>query len=154
INIMLFVLIYYASPSLLGNFAYGCIEMAVSLGLAVYFTLGFRNKIGGYWSFREALGNILLLLLIQFVVVTLCTAAFAKWIDLIYADAMREITLNAATRVAEAFGSGQEQIDEMIEEAEKNLEGQVNPGLMDVVRGLALGAIFYFIGALIFAAIF
>ena len=154
INIMLFLLIYYASPSLLGNFAYGFIQMAISLGLAIYFTLDLRKKIGGYWSFREALGNIFLLFLIQFVVVTLFTTAFAKWIEPNYADTMREITLNATTRVAEAFSSDQEQIDKMIEDAEKNLESQVNPGLMDVVRGLALGAIFYFIGALIFAAIF
>jgi len=154
INIIIFLLVYYASPSLMGNFAYGFIQLAIAIGLAIYFTLDLRKKIGGYWSFREALGNIFLMFLMQFVIVTLFTTAFAKWIEPSYADTMREISLNATTRVAETFSSDQEQIDQIIEEAEKNIEKQVNPGFMDVVKGLAIGSIFYFIGALIFAAIF
>lgn len=154
INIIIFLLVYYASPSLMGNFAYGFIQLAIGIGLAIYFILDLRKKIGGYWSFREALGNIFLMFIVQFVVVTLFTTAFGKWIEPNYADTMREISLNATTRVAETFSSDQEQIDKIIEEAEKNIEKQVNPGFIDVVKGLALGAIFYFIGALIFAAIF
>jgi len=154
INIVIFLLVYYASPSLMGNFAYAFIQMAVGIGLAVYFTLDLRKKVGGYWSFREALGHIFLMFIVQVVVVTLFTTAFAKWIEPGYADTMREISLNAATRMAETFSSDQEQIDKVIEEAEKNIEKQVNPGLMDVIKGLAIAAIFYFIGALIFAAIF
>jgi len=154
INIIIFLLVYYAAPSLLGNFAWGFIQIAIGIGLAIYFTLDLRKKIGGYWSFKEALGHIFLMFIVQVVVVTLFTTAFAKWIEPSYADTMREITLNATTKVAETFSSDQEVIDKMIEEAEKNIEKQVNPGFMDVVQGLAIAAIFYFIGALIFAAIF
>ena len=154
INIILFLLVYYASPTLMGNFAYGIIQLAIAIGLAIYFTLDLRTKVGGYWSFREALGSIFLMFIVQVVVVTLFTTTFAKWIEPSYADTMREISLNATTRVAEALSSDQEQIDKMIEDAEKNIESQVNPGFMDVVKGLAIAAIFYFIGALIFAAIF
>ena len=92
--------------------------------------------------------------IVQVVVVTLFTTAFAKWIEPSYADTMREITLNATTKMAETFSSDQEVIDKMIEEAEKSIEKQVNPGFMDVLQGLAIAALFYFIGALIFAAIF
>jgi len=154
INIIIFLLIYYAAPSLMGNFAYGLIQLAIGIGLAIYFTIDLRKKIGGYWSFREALSNIFVMFIVQVVVVTLFTIAFAKWIEPSYADTMREITLNATTRMAETLTSDQDQIDKIIEEAEKNIEKQVNPGFMDVVQGLAMAAIFYFIGALIFAAIF
>ncbi len=154
INIIIFLLVYYASPSLMGNFAYGFIQLAIGIGLAIYFTLDLRKKIGGYWSFREALGHIFLMFIVQVVTVTLFTTVFAKWIEPSYADTMREISLNAATRVAETFSSDQEQIDQIIAEAEKSIEKQVNPGFMDTVKGLAIAAIFYFIGALIFAAIF
>jgi len=154
INIIIFLLVYYASPSLMGNFAYVFIQLAVAIGLAIYFILDLRKKIGGYWSFREALGHIFLMFMIQAVVVTLFTAVFGKWIEPSYADTMREISLNATTRMAETFSSDQEQIDKIIEDAEKNIEKQVNPGVMDILKGLAIGAIFYFIGALIFAAIF
>jgi len=154
INIFIFLLIYYISPSLMGNFAYGFIQLAIGIGLAIYFTLDLRKKIGGYWTFREAMKNIFIMFIVQVVVVTLFTTAFAKWIEPSYANTMREISLNAATRMAETFSSDQDQIDQIIEEAEKSIEKQVNPGFMDVVQGLAIAAIFYFIGALIFAAIF
>lgn len=154
INIIIFLLVFYAAPSLMGNFAYGLIQLAIGIGLAIYFTLDLRKKIGGYWSFREALSHIFLMFIVQVVIVTLFTTAFAKWIEPSYADTMREISLNATTRMAETFSSDQDQIDKIIEEAEKNIEKQVNPGLMDVLQGLAIGAIFYFVGALIFAAIF
>ncbi|WP_257670616.1 DUF4199 domain-containing protein [Parapedobacter tibetensis] len=154
INIIIFLLIYYASPSLMGNFAYAFIQLAIAIGLAIYFTLDLRKKIGGYWSFREALGNIFLMFIVQVIVVTLVTTAFGKWIEPGYADTMREISLNATTKMAETFSSDQEQIDKIIEEAEKSIEKQVNPSFMDLVKSLAIAAIFYFIGALIFAAIF
>ena len=154
INVVIFLLVYYASPQLMANPAFGFITIAIGIGLAIYFTLDLRKKIGGYWSFREALGNIFLMFFVQVVVYTLFTTAFAKWIEPEYANMMREATLNATTQMAEAFSSDQEVIDKMIEEAEKSIEKQINPGPMDLVKGIAIASIFYFIGALIFAAIF
>src|SRR5690606_21668718 len=154
INIILFLLVYYASPTSMANPVFGIITIAIGIGLAIYFTLDFRKKIGGYWSFREALGNIFLMFFVQVLVYTVFTTAFAKWIEPEYANMMREATLNATTKMAETFSSDQETIDTMIEEAEKRIEKQINPGLMDFVQGIAITAIFYFIGALIFAAIF
>lgn len=154
INIIIFLLVYYASPSMMANPAFGIITIAIGIGLAIYFTIDLRKKIGGYWSFREALGNIFLMFFVQVIVYTIFTTAFAKWIEPGYANMMREATLNATTQMAEAFSSDQEVIDKMIEEAEKSIEKQVNPGFMDFIQGLAIAAIFYFIGALIFAAIF
>lgn len=154
INIIIFLLVYYAAPTLMANPTFGFITIAIGIGLAIYFTLDLRKKVGGYWSFREALGNIFLMFFVQVVVYTIFTTAFAKWIEPEYANMMRDATLNATTKMAETFSSDQEVIDKMIEEAEKSIEKQVNPGFMDFVQGLAIAAIFYFIGALIFAAIF
>ncbi|MGK6353260.1 DUF4199 domain-containing protein [Parapedobacter sp. DT-150] len=154
INIIIFLLVYYASPTTLASPAFGFVGIAIGIGLAVYFTLDLRKKIGGYWSFRTALGHIFLMFFVQIVVYTIFTTIFAKWIEPNYANMMREATLNATTQMAEAFTSDQEQIDKMIADAEKRIESQVNPGFMDLLQGLAIAAIIYFIGALIFAAIF
>ena len=154
INIIIFLLVYYASPALMANPAFGFITIAIGIGLAIYFTIDLRKKAGGYWAFREALGNIFLMFFVQAVIYTSFTTAFAKWIEPEYANMMREVTLNATTEMAESFSTDQEVVDKMIAEAEKNIEKQVNPGFMDFIQGLAIGAIFYFIGALIFAAIF
>ena len=154
INIIIFLLVYYAMPTLMANPTYSFVTMAIGIGLAIYFTIDLRKKLGGYWSFREALGNIFLMFFVQVLIYTVFTTAFAKWIEPDYANMMREVSLNASTQMAETFSSDQEVVDKMIEEAEKRIEKQVNPGFMDFVQGLAIGAIFYFIGALIFAAIF
>lgn len=154
INIIIFLLVYYSSPTLMANPAFGFITIAIGIGLAIYFTIDLRKKVGGYWSFREALGNIFLMFFIQVAVYTTFTTVFAKWIEPEYANMMREVSLNATTEMAESFSNDQEVVDRMIAEAEKSIEKQVNPSFMDFIQGLAIGAIFYFIGALIFAAIF
>ena len=154
INIIVFLLVFYAAPSLMGNFAYGIVQFAIGIGLAIYFTLDLRKKAGGYWSFREALSGIFTTFFVQTVVLTLFTVVFAKWIEPTYADVVREITLNTTTRMAEQLSNDQDQIDEIIEQAEQSIEKQVNPGFKDVLQGLAINAIMYFVAALIFAAIF
>lgn len=155
INIVLLLLAYYAMPQLLGNYAYGVVLLLVGLGLGVYFTLDIRSKIGGFWSFRYALSHIFILFFVQYLLFSLFTTAFPKWIEPDYANLVREIRLNSVTEVAERFGGGnQEQIDLMIEEAEKAIEKELNPTLADFLQTLAISVIMYFIGALIFAAIF
>lgn len=154
ISVILFLLAYYAVPELMGNWAYSIVQMLIGLGIAVYFTLDIRKKIGGYWSFREALSAIFVMFIIQVVVVYFFTVAFGKWIEPSYADRMKEIVLNSTTEMIESFSDDQELIDKTIEETEVALDKQFNPGPMDMVRNLAVSVIMYFIGALIFAAIF
>lgn len=70
INIVIFLLVYYASPTSLANPGFGIVFIGIGIGLAVYFTLDLRKKIGGYWSFREALTNIFLMFFVQVVIST------------------------------------------------------------------------------------
>src|SRR5690554_3863472 len=86
ISVILFLLVYYAAPDLMGNWAYSVVQMLIGIGVAVYFTLDIRKKIGGYWSFREALSAIFVMFMIQVVVVYFFTLAFGKWIEPSYAE--------------------------------------------------------------------
>lgn len=155
ISVFILLASFYAMPNLLGNMAFGVVSFLISLGLAIYFVLDLRKKVGGYWTFREALSHIFIMFIVQHVVYTLFVLAFGKFIEPAYADHMREVTLNASVEMAEAFGGGnQEVIDQMIEEAEKSVEKQLNPSVSDFSLALGIAVIMYFIGALIFAAIF
>jgi len=155
INIFIFLATYYAMPSLFGSFTYGIVSFLISIGLAIYFSLDLRKKIGGYWSFKEALSNIFIMFFVQYLLYTLFVLGYGKWIEPGYVDHMREVTLNATVEVAERFGAGnQETIDEMIAEAEKRVDKSLNPGLMDFLQATGIAVIIYFVGALIFAAIF
>src|SRR3546814_19346839 len=69
INIIIFLLVYYASPTLMSNPAFGFITIAIGIGLAIYFTIDLRKTLVVSLSFREAFGNILLMFFLQVVIV-------------------------------------------------------------------------------------
>lgn len=155
ISIFIFLASYYAMPSLLGNISFSIVTVLISIGLGVYFTLDLRNKIGGYWSFKEALSSIFVMFFVQYLVYSLFVLAYGKWIEPGYINHMREVSLNATAEMAERFGGGnQETIDQMIAEAEKGIEKSLNPSMMDFLQSTGIAVIMYFVGALIFAAIF
>jgi uncharacterized membrane protein YjfL (UPF0719 family) len=154
ISIVLFLVIYYAAPQLIGNMAYGVFTILLSIALGVYFVLDLRKKIGGYWNFKEALSHIFLLFFVQYIVMYVFMLVFPK-IEPEYNDIVRSASLNAVTEMAETLGaSDQDAIDEMIAEAEKAVDQQLNPTISTIFQGLAISVIMYFVGALIFAAIF
>ena len=49
------ILTYYLTPSLMGSTLYGIGAMVFLLGIYIFFTFDLRKKVGGYWSFKEAL---------------------------------------------------------------------------------------------------
>ncbi len=154
INIVIFLVIYYAAPSLLSNAAYGIVSFAISIALAIYFIRDIRTKIGGYWSFRTALKYIFLLFFVQMALTMGFSTAFGKWIEPSYTDTRLEQARNQAVEQAEQMSSDQDKVDEMIAQSEKWSKMFIDPDLKSFTVLLGILAIFYFIGALIFAAIF
>ncbi|WP_118194909.1 DUF4199 domain-containing protein [Albibacterium indicum] len=154
INIVVFLLVYYGMPQIMGTWKHSIIQFVVGIGLAIYFTLEIRKQIGGFWSFKEALKNIFILFIIPTVVVYFFSIIFGKWIEPEYPAKITEISLNATTEMMESMTTDQEVIDETIAEMEKGLEKQFNPGIMDILQSIAISALIYFVGALIWAAIF
>ena len=153
INIAVFLVIYYVKPELMGSAAFLGIQLVVGIGLAVYFCIDMRKQIGGYWSFKEALRGIFLMFIIQALIVYFFTILFAK-IEPTYVPTMKEITQKSAVAMLEKFGMDQDKIDEAVEKMEKDSEAQFNPDFFGILKGLGIVSVMYFIGALIFAAIF
>jgi len=154
INIVIFLLVYYGMPQIMGTWKHSIIQFVVGIGLAIYFTLEIRKQIGGFWSFKEALKNIFILFIIPTIVVYFFSIIFGKWIEPDYPAKITEISLNATTEMMESMTTDQEVIDETIAEMEKGLEKQFNPGIMDILQSISISALIYFVGALIWAAIF
>lgn len=154
INIVIFLLVYYGVPQIMGTWKHSIIQFVVGIGLAVYFTLEIRKQIGGFWSFKEALKNIFILFIIPTIAVYFFSIIFGKWIEPDYPAKITEISLNATTEMMESMTNDQEMIDEAIAEMEQGLEKQFNPSVMDILKSVAVSALIYFIGALIWAAIF
>lgn len=154
INIAIFLVIYYVKPDLMGSFAFMGISIVIGIGLAVYFSIELRKQVGGYWSFKEALSSIFIMFFTQALIVFFFTIIFGKFIEPDYSVKMKEISESTATAMFEKMGADQETVDKAMAEMEKSWESQFNPGIMDILKSIAFIAIGYFIGALIFAAIF
>lgn len=154
INLVVFLLVYYGIPQVMGTWMHSAIQFVVGIGLAIYFTLEIRKAIGGYWSFKEALKAIFIMFIIPSIIMYFFSLAFGKWIEPEYASKVTEITLNATTEMMEKFTSDQDVIDEAIAETEKGLERQFNPGFGDMAKSLGISILVYFVFALIWAAIF
>jgi len=148
------ITIYYVAPSVMGSAGYGIGLGILSLVLYIIFTLDLKRKIGGYWSFREALKGIFLMAVIAGVVSTVITDAFYKLIE---PDAYAKVSVyveDGLTQTYERFGMGQDKIDQFVGIALKGLKSQLDPNLMDFFKNLSALILAAFIMSLIFAAIF
>lgn len=154
INVFIFLITYYAAPGLFSNTFYSVASLLTSIVLAVYFIKDIRAKIGGYWSFREALKYIFVLFFIQTALTMIFTTAFGKWIEPSYIEMRLAEARNEAVENAEKMFRDQDQIDAVVEQSEQWSTFLIDPDLKAFLLMLGIMVIFYFIGALIFAAIF
>lgn len=154
INIAIFLVVYYVKPDLMGSWVFLVLSILIGVGLAIYFIRDIRTRIGGYWSFGQALGTIFIMFLTQALIVMFFTLIFGKYLEPEYVVKMKEISQATALSMMESMGADQETIDKTMEDMEAKSESQFNPGPTDIMLGVLYNAIGYFIGALIFAAIF
>ncbi|RZK39689.1 MAG: DUF4199 domain-containing protein [Pedobacter sp.] len=154
VNIVLLVAVWYIAPSLLSSYWYAGIQFVIGIALASFFCLDLRKKAGGYWSFSEALWPIFAMFLTNMALALIFTTVFGKFIDPSYATYMKEKAVESTVKMMETMGASQDVIDTQLEAAEERFEKQFNPGLGDFIQAFGITAIFYFIGALIFALIF
>lgn len=154
ISIILFLITFYAFPNSLASPTNGIISLVINIGLAVYFTLELRKKFDGYWSFSVALKHIFVLFLVQTVLVSTLSIAFFKFVESDSVAYIKESSMNSIVEMYENMGMSQEQIDMIMDEMDAQMEKSFNPTVGEFFQGLAISVIMYFVGALIFAAIF
>ncbi len=155
INIVMFLVTWYGMPSLMSSYVYMGITVVIGIVLAVFFCIDLRKKAGGYWSFSQALWPIVGMFLMNMTIVLVFTLAFGKFIDPTYPVKMKEASMENTAKMMESFGGGDEaMVSEQMSKADERFEKQFNPGFKEFIFQYGMAAIFYFIGALIFAAIF
>ncbi|MFM6976823.1 MAG: DUF4199 domain-containing protein [Sphingobacteriaceae bacterium] len=154
LSVMLNILIYYVSPGSMGSTLFGIVMMLVSLGLYIFFTLDLRKKIGGFWSFREALKGIFLMSFIAGLVVTLVNFIFYKYIEPGAFDKISGIVAANLEQTYAKMGMDQETIDKTMEKVMEGMKSQFNPGFMDLARNFGVAVLIQFVMSMIFAAIF
>lgn len=154
INIVIFLITWYVIPDLMGSYISTGLNMVIGIALAVFFCLDMRKKAGGYWSFSEALWNIFVMFLMSVLIIFVFTIVFGKYIDPTYPVKMKEVAMSKSEAMLKSIGMSDDKMAEAMESTSASLDRQFNPTFSQAVIGFGIAAIFYFIGALIFAAIF
>lgn len=123
------------------------------IALSCYLSILLRRAIGGYWDFSTALKNIFIMLAVAGILSTIGTSVMNVVYPRLQEEAINNV-LNVTIESLEGYGAPDEQIDATVEEIEKQKEALGSLSIGQVVKGLAISLILYFVFALILAAIF
>jgi hypothetical protein len=154
ISSILGILVYYVSPQLMGATSFGIGMMLISLGLYIFFTLDLRKKVGGFWSFREALKGIFLMSFIAGLLSIVVNFVFYKFIEPGAYEKIAEFVTQNLSATYEKLGMDQAAIDKAIPMVLEKMKAQFDPSFTDVLKNLGIAVLVQFIMSLIFAAIF
>lgn len=154
INLVIFLVTWYLMPSLMSSYVFVGVSAVIGITLAVFFCIDLRKKAGGYWSFGEALWPIFAMFLTSMAIVFVFTILFGKFIDPTYPVKMKELSMEKTESMYKSMGMAEDDMNKAIQAASESLDKQFTPTFSQAVIGFGIAAIFYFIGALIFALIF
>jgi hypothetical protein len=154
ISIVIFLITWYVMPDLMASYLYAGITAVIGIALAVFFCIDMRKKAGGYWSFSEALWNIFVMFLVSVLIVYTFTILFGKYVDTTYPVKMKEITMEKTADTMKSLGMDDDALAKAMTDTSERLDKQFTPTFMQAIVGFGIASVFYFIGALIFAAIF
>jgi hypothetical protein len=154
VNVVIFLVTWYIMPSLMSSYVYSFLTFGIGIGLAVFFCIDMRKKVGGYWTFGEALWPIFVTFLLGMAVVYVFNILFGKFIDTSYPEYMKELVLTKSEDTIKAFGLSDEEATKALESTRVSLDKQFSPTFSQAIVGFGISAIMYFIGAVIFALIF
>lgn len=148
------LLTYYAAPQLLGATWYGIVITLVSVVIYVLFILDLRKKIGGFWSFKEALKGIFIMSLIANLASSVFNFIFYRFIETGAYEKIKGYVVDGMTSTFESMGLSGDKLDEAVEKTAESLKSQYMPTPVDFLKNLVIAIMVGFVLSLIFAAIF
>jgi len=154
LSAILGIVIYYIAPALFGSMWFAVGNLIFLLAVYILFTIDLRKKIGGYWSFRQALKGIFLMSFIAGMFLTATNYVFYKFIEPDAFTNISEYIEEAATKTFESMGMDPDQIETAVSEQLKSMKKQFDPTPMELLQNIGLVILIEFIMSLIFAAIF
>lgn len=154
ITIAIQLITYYAAPNLLGATWYGMLITLFSVGIYVFFTFDLRKKVGGYWSFKEALSGVFIMSLVANLASSIFNFVFYRFIEPGAYEKVRGYVEDGITATFEKMGMSGDKLDEAVEKATESLKAQYMPSIGDFFKNLVIAILVGFVLSLIFAAIF
>lgn len=130
------------------------LNMLLPLIIAIFFVIALRKKVGGYWSFKQALTGTFVMFLVALVISSVVSLAFEKLVEPDIRERMALNIRNATVEFMEGQGLGDDQIDAATAGMDESLAQMSEGGIGTQIQGFFISLIVLFVVALIFAAIF
>lgn len=131
------------------------IALILPLVIAVFITLDLRKKIGGYWTFKQAVSGIFIMFLLSYALSNVLTNfVFVPLIEPQMTEKVQAAVVDASSKMMTKSGMEQDKIDERVADMQKGFEEQKNATITKKAISIAGSIVLMFIISLIFAAIF
>lgn len=126
----------------------------VLLVVAVLFCVRLRKSIGGYWTFKQALTGIFVMLFIAWAISSAVGLLFEQFVEPGIQERLLMNVQNNTIVFMENQGVADDQIDKTTEQLDKAIEDAANMTWGQRLKSYAVMIIITFVMAMIFAAIF
>jgi hypothetical protein len=135
------------------NWWVGIFTFIVMTALLVILALDIRKKIGGYWSYGEAFKSLIIIAIFTVLISTIYNFVIFKFVDPGLPAKISSVMLDKTSAMLEKFGTEQSKIDEATKQFQNGqFEATLKPTLINELKSVGFGLIFYAIIDLIIAA--
>jgi uncharacterized protein DUF4199 len=130
-------------------------SILIPVVLVLIFCLNLRKRIGGYWTFRQAVSAIFVMFLVSYAVQVLGRdVVFAKLIEPDMVNKTQVAMLKATNVMWQKSGASQATINQKRADVQKQFEDQKNITVFGIIQSYIISLMFLFVFAVVFAALF
>ncbi|MFC7523441.1 DUF4199 domain-containing protein [Parapedobacter sp. GCM10030251] len=135
--------------------SFGSISMyVVLLIITLLFCIRLRKSVGGYWTFKQALIGIFVMLFIAWAISSAVSLLFEQFVEPGIQERLLMNVQNNTIVFMENQGMADDQIDKATEQLDKAIEDAANMTWGQRLKSYAIMIIITFVVAMIFATIF
>lgn len=130
------------------------ISIIIPIVISIFFTKDLRKKVGGYWTFKEAVSKIFIMFLISFAISTAGNVVYSKYISPGLQERLQDNIEGLTSTMMLDQGMESDVVDTQIQKMRDDFDKRNNGTFMQQAQGYLIAIIFVFIISLIFAGIF
>ena len=145
VSIILTMLVYLFNIELMVKWWFGVLNLVISMGLLIFLGISFRNLMGGFISYKNALQFSFIVFLISYVMGIVFQLLLYNVIDPSLPEVIKQLTVETTVEMMENFGTPQEAIDAAIVGIEEGVDQSTTP--MGLLKSTPWGILFIFIFA-------
>ena len=147
VSIIITMVVYLVDIGLMVKWWYGLLTLTISMGLLIFLGINYRNLIGGFISYKNALKFSFLVFLISYVMGIVFQILLYNIIDPSLPEVIKQLTIETTVEMMESFGTPPEAIDAAIVGIEEGIDNSTTP--VGILKSSPWGILFIFIFAAI-----